>query len=202
MLIENDASQTLRRAPHIVQRFYTEHHPRVNPPRTRFSPRQTAAVADMAEKIDGHQGSWFLMEFCKFGSLESQLHKAARDMNGTERYFPESVLWRFFDCLVKSCMAMEEPPRLNPTNGAVPLSVRGGFLPEVLTPVNPGREGLVHLDLVSLLAFISNLAGLIRFPRETSPMARVYPFTPYSASKRVSGQKCNYPRLVSCPTSP
>lgn len=165
MLIENDASQKLRRAPHIVQRFYTEHYPRVNPPSTRFSARQVNAVADMAQKIDGHQGTWFLMEFCKFGSLESQLHKAARDMppNGIERYFPDEVLWRFFDCLVKSCMAMEEPPRLNPANGAaVPLSVRGPFFPEVLTPVNPGREGLVHLDLVSLLASVSNLAGPIR----------------------------------------
>lgn len=155
----------------------------------------------MAQKIDGHQGSWFLMELCKFGSLESQLHKAARDMNGTERYFPESVLWRFFDCLVKSLMAMEEPPRLNPNNGAVPLPVQGGFLPEVLTPANPGRQGLVHLDLVSLLAFVSNLAVLVLFPRETSPMAQVYPFTLYSASKRVSGQKCNSPRLVSCAMS-
>lgn len=114
------------------------------------STRTSTAVADMAAKIDGHQGSWFLMEYCKFGNLEAQLRKAARDMpNNTERYLPEPVLWRFFDCLTKACMAMEEPPRLNPANGAVPAPTQGGYLPEVLTPGNVGRQGIAHMDLVS-----------------------------------------------------
>lgn len=147
---EIDAYQQLGRAPHIVQRFYTAHHPRAIVPNSRRSARIAASVADMAQKIDGHDGSYFLMEHCKFGNLEAQLSRAARDMpDGTERYLPESVLWRFFDCLVKACMAMEEPPRLNPANGAVPVSAQGGHLPEVLTAGNPGREGLVHIDLVS-----------------------------------------------------
>lgn len=134
-----------------MQRFYTAHHPRVNPPRTRFSRRQVAAVADQAEKIDGHQGSYFLMDYCKFGNLEAQLQRAARDMpNGTERYLQDPILWRFFDCLVKACMAMEEPPRLNPAHGEVPRPTQGGYMAEVLTAGNPGREGIVHFDLVSL----------------------------------------------------
>ncbi|KAG6354492.1 hypothetical protein INS49_004509 [Diaporthe citri] len=73
---------------------------------------------------------------------------------GTERYLPESVLWRFFDCLVKACMAVEEPPRLNPANGAVPVSTQGGHLPEILTPGNPGREGIVHIDLDPTNVFV------------------------------------------------
>lgn len=108
-------------------------------------------MADQAEKIDGHQGSYFLMEYCKFGNLESQLQRAARDRpNGTERYLQDPTLWRFFDCLVKACMAMEEPPRLNPTHGAFPAPTRGDYMAEVLTAGNPGREGIVHFDLVSL----------------------------------------------------
>lgn len=104
----------------------------------------------MAQRIDGHDGSYFLMEHCKFGNLEGQLFKAARDMpGGTERYLPESILWRFFDCMVKACMAMEEPPRLNPLNGVIPVNAQGPYLPEVLTPGNPGREGIVHIDFVS-----------------------------------------------------
>lgn len=147
-----DAYQQLGRAPHIVQRFYTAHHPRTVNPGSRRSLRAAASVADMAQKIDGHDGSYFLMEHCKFGNLEAQLFKTAKDMpNGTERYFPESILWRFFDCLVKACMAMEEPPRLNPANGAVPVATQGLHLPEVLTAGNPGREGIVHIDLVSHL---------------------------------------------------
>lgn len=134
-----------------MQRFYTAHYPRLNPPgATRRSARTVAAVADMAQKIDGDQGSYFLMETCKFGNLEAQLQRAAKDMpNGSERYLEEPVLWRFFDCLVKACMAMEEPPRFNPANGAVPLSTQGGYLPETITPGNPGREGIVHIDFVS-----------------------------------------------------
>ncbi|KAJ0120639.1 hypothetical protein J7T55_015369 [Diaporthe amygdali] len=158
---ERDMITQLGRSPHIVHRFYTAHHPRANPnPGSMRSTRKSAAVADMADKIDGHQGSWFLMEYCKFGNLEAQLRKAARDMpNNTERYLPESVLWRFFDCLTKACMAMEEPPRLNPANGAVPAPTQGGYLPEVLTPGNVGRQGIAHMDLIGDFGFAQNEAN-------------------------------------------
>lgn len=101
------------------------------------------------------------MEYCKFGNLESQLQRAARDMpNGTERYLEDPVLWRFFDCLVKACMAMEEPPRLNPALGAVPAPTRGGYMAEVITAGNPGREGIVHFDLVSLSLCLHSLCQI------------------------------------------
>lgn len=164
----------LSRAPHIVQRFFMEDHPAGGPiiPGSRRSVR----VADMATKVDGAQGEYILMDYCKFGNLESQLMKAAVDMapNNTERWLPESVLWRMFDCLVKGCMAMQCPPRYVPGNvvpapapaaGApviapapapaaapVPLTALGAAdLPEVVAPGNgrnAGHLGLVHFDLV------------------------------------------------------
>lgn len=134
-----------------MQRFYTAHHPRNVNAGSRRSARVANDMADMADRIDGHEGcSYFLMEYCKFGDLLGQLRKAARDMpNGTERYLPESVLWLLFDCLVKACMAMEQPPMQNPASGPLPANAQGGFLPEVLTPGNLGSEGIVHMDLVS-----------------------------------------------------
>lgn len=105
----------------------------------------------MAQSVDGHYGySYYLMDYCKFGNLEAQLRRAARDgPNRRERYFPEPVLWRFFDCLVKGGMAMEEPPMQNTVLGTCPADARGDFLPEQITANNQGREGIAHMDLVS-----------------------------------------------------
>lgn len=80
--------------------------------------RRSRRVADMASRVDGAQGEYILMDYCKFGNLDSQLMKAAIDMppDNTERWLPEPVLWRIFDCLVKGCMAMQCPPRHVPGN--------------------------------------------------------------------------------------
>lgn len=123
-------------------------------------------MAAMATKVDNVDGDYILMEYCRFNNLASHLMRAAVDMppNGTERWLPDSVLWRIFDCLVKGCMAMQCPPRLVPGNvnlapapppGApplvIPLSTNGALLPEVIAPGvgnAEGHRGLVHLDLV------------------------------------------------------
>ncbi|POS76787.1 hypothetical protein DHEL01_v204820 [Diaporthe helianthi] len=152
----------LGRAPHIVQRFYTAHHPRnVDPNRgSRRSRRQAQSVEMMSNMVDSWHGhSHFLMEYCKFGNLEAQLRRAAQDgPNGVERYFPEPVLWRFFDCLVKGCMAMEEPPMQNTATATLPSNFQGDFLPEQISGVNNQyREGIAHMDLSSSMALIHRL---------------------------------------------
>lgn len=123
-------------------------------------------MAAMATKVDDVDGNYILMEYCRFNNLASHLMRAAVDMppNGTERWLPESVLWRIFDCLVKGCMAMQCPPRYVPGNVnlapapppgapplAVPLPANGVLFPEVIAPGAgnaAGHMGLVHLDLV------------------------------------------------------
>lgn len=122
-------------------------------------------MAAMANKVDDTVlGEYILMEYCKFGNLDSQLMKAAVDMppNNTERWLPESVLWRIFDCLVKACMAMQCPPRYVPANpppaaapvagpAPAPQPTSGAYLPEVVAPGTgqiAGHHGLVHFDLV------------------------------------------------------
>lgn len=130
-------------------------------------------MAAMANKVDDTVlGEYILMEYCKFGNLESQLMKAAVDTppNNTERWLPESVLWRIFDCLVKACMAMQCPPRYVPANpppapaaaaaapvagpAPAPLPTSGAYLPEVVAPgigQIAGHHSLVHFDLVGCL---------------------------------------------------
>ncbi|KAG6361235.1 hypothetical protein INS49_009459 [Diaporthe citri] len=153
----------LGRAPHIVHRFYTARHPRRNTG-TRRSARAAEQVARMANLIDGPEGSsYFLMEYCKLGNLEGHLRRAARDTPAqnpggrrTERYLPEAIIWRFFDCLVKACIAMQEPPLqstvLFPPVGPLTAVTAGtGYLPEVVTWAtlagNSGFEGIAHMDL-------------------------------------------------------
>lgn len=105
------------------------------------------------------------MEYCRFGDLERQLFKAARHNNGTYRWLPSTVLWRFFDCLVKALIAMEIPPRYDPMNAAPnaaigglgPAPIRGPNLPEVISVGAPAaREGIVHFDLVSISFLFSS----------------------------------------------
>lgn len=117
-------------------------------------------MAAMSTKIDTTEGEYILMNYCRFGTLESKLMKAAVDMPpaNTERWLPESVLWRIFDCLVKAGMAMQCPPRYVPGNAAPgrppPAPTDGGDLPEVIAPgngPNAGHYGIVHLDLVGNL---------------------------------------------------
>lgn len=94
----------------------------------------------MANRVDGAQGEYVLMDYCKFGTLESQLMKAAVDMppDNTERWLPEPVLWRIFDCLVKGCMAMQCPPRYVPGNAPPappPLYAPGAALAITLSAI-------------------------------------------------------------------
>lgn len=158
--------------------------------------RRSVRVADMANKVDGAEGEYILMDYCKFGNLDSHLMKAAVDMppNNTERWLPESVLWRIFDCLVKGCMAMQCPPRYVPGNvvpapapvagapviapapapaaapaaAAIPLTALGAAdLPEVVAPGNgrnAGHLGLVHFDLVSSVSITRSLSSTISLP--------------------------------------
>lgn len=148
-------------------------------------------MADMANKVDDNVlGEYILMEYCKFGNLESQLMKAAVDMppDNTERWLPESVLWRIFDCLVKACMAMECPPRYVPANPApaaapaaaapvagpapAPLPTSGPYLPEVVAPgigQIAGHRGLVHFDLVGSLLNFPPKPSTHRFPNHRLP---------------------------------
>lgn len=146
----------LSRAPHVVQLFLMADSPITDPsPRAT---RRSARVRAMENRVDMNVGRYFLMDYCRFGTLHDKLLKAAVDMppNNTERWFPESVLWRIFDCLIKACMAMECPPRYIPpapggAAAALPLPPTGGHLPEVVAPgngINSGHYGIVHGDLV------------------------------------------------------
>lgn len=150
-------------------------------------------MANMASKIDGAEGEYILMDYCKFGNLESQLMKAAVDMppNNTERWLPESVLWRIFDCLVKACMAMQCPPRYVPANPAgaapaaapaagpaplgpapAPLPVSGPNLPEVIAPgvgQIAGHFGLVHFDIVGSLSIYPSVSINTHLNRPPAP---------------------------------
>ncbi|POS81278.1 hypothetical protein DHEL01_v200328 [Diaporthe helianthi] len=129
--------------------------------------RRSARLKDRGAMVDDTLGSYILMDHCRFGTLHDQLLKAAvdQDPNHTERWLPEPVLWRIFDCLVKACMAMQCPPRYVPANapqppaaapGAAaaqppwPTSLSAGWLPEVVAPgngANAGHYGIVHGDL-------------------------------------------------------
>lgn len=147
-------------------------------------------MANMARKMDGTEGEYILMDYCKFGNLESQLMKAAVDQppNNTERWLPESVLWRIFDCLVKACMAMQCPPRYVPANPApagaappaapaagpapAPLPTSGANLPEVIAPGNgqiAGHLGFVHFDIVGSLSIYPNVFVNTHLDRPPAP---------------------------------
>jgi hypothetical protein len=152
----------LCRAPHIVQLFLMADNPI-----TAALPgtRRSARIREIGNRVDVNQDNYLLMEYCSYGTLQSQLLKAAIDMppNDTERWLPEWVLWRIFDCLLKGCMAMECPPRYNPRNappaapGAapaplpLPASQTAGILREEDAPgagQGAGHYGIVHGDLV------------------------------------------------------
>ncbi|KAL1856314.1 hypothetical protein Daus18300_010799 [Diaporthe australafricana] len=154
--LERGWMDRLARAPHIIQRFLVEDYYLAATQGTRRSPR----LETQARNIDSDNEGFFLMEYCKFGDLERQLFKAARFNNGVYQWLPSPVLWRFFDCLVKACIAMEIPPRYDPMNavphpqfGLAPPPINGpADLPEVISAgAAAAREGIVHFDLVSIL---------------------------------------------------
>ena len=112
----------------------------------------------MAQALSKNDGILF-MEFARFGDLVRMLDKAAGADPGAPLFVPIQAAWRFFDCLVKGCMAMDYPPRLLPANfpadappGTTRAPTDGGYLPEIVPPgaLNgnvPGHEGIVHFDL-------------------------------------------------------
>lgn len=113
----------------------------------------------MANALDRDNGLLF-MEYARFGDLDRLVNKATTAApNGGRQEFPVPALWRFLDCLVKGCIAMEYPPRELPTNfpnnappGTVSAPTAGPNLPETMPPVNvfgnsPGHVGIVHFDL-------------------------------------------------------
>lgn len=109
------------------------------------------------------------MDYCKFGNLESQLMNAAVDMppDGTERWLPESVLWRIFDCLVKGCMAMQCPPRFVPGNAP----------PAPPPPLAPG--GALVVGAAAAIAALSAAVGAPNaFPVALAVLAAANPPPP------------------------
>lgn len=139
--------------------------------------RRSLRVAEMANRVDGAQGEYILMDYCKFGNLESQLMKAAVDMppNNTERWLPESVLWRIFDCLIKGCMAMQCPPRYVLGNGPpVPPPI-----PAVVVPVAAGSAAA----LSALSAALSAPPGI--FPNAAAILA--FAAAPFAVTQSTSG---------------
>lgn len=112
----------------------------------------------MAQALDNDDGLLF-MEYARFGDLDRLLNKAATAaLDGGQLHFPVPALWRFFDCLVKGCIAMDYPPREVPANipnnavPGAPAPAAGGNLPETIPPGGlagnvPGHAGIVHFDL-------------------------------------------------------
>ncbi|KAI0846444.1 kinase-like domain-containing protein [Daldinia vernicosa] len=108
---EREYLRRFRGALHIVQILEVENNPLNNP--------------DI-------QGEWITMEWLSCGSLGDFIVKAKRK---TDR-LPNRLLWRFFLCLVRACIAMANPP--NRSDGRVERERVAGELPEV---------GVSHSDL-------------------------------------------------------
>lgn len=125
------------------------------------------------------------MDYCKFGNLESQLMKAAVDMppDGTERWLPESVLWRIFDCLVKGCMAMQCPPRFVPGNAP----------PAPPPPLAPG--GALLVGAAAAIAALSAAVGAPNaFPAALAVLAAASNSPPAPVTLPTSG--ANLPEVI------
>ncbi|KUI57802.1 hypothetical protein VP1G_05087 [Cytospora mali] len=153
----------LLRAPHILQRFVFEDDVPQNRS-NRIGERNTT----QAQAIDNDEGILF-MDYARFGDLRELLHKAARAAPANQQLpFPVQVLWRFFDCLVKGCIAMDYPPRAGPANfpnnadpNVTEAPTAGGYLPETI-PLGglagnvAGHAGIVHFDLDHSNIFITD----------------------------------------------
>ncbi|KUI66988.1 hypothetical protein VM1G_02307 [Cytospora mali] len=159
----NQVASRLLRAPHILQRFVFEDDVPQNRS-NRIGQRNTT----QSQAIDNDEGILF-MEYARFGDLRELLNKAARAAPANQQLpFPVQVLWRFFDCLVKGCIAMDYPPRAVPANfpnnaaaNMTEAPTAGGYLPETIPPGGlagnvAGHAGIVHFDLDHANIFITD----------------------------------------------
>ncbi|KAI1649340.1 kinase-like domain-containing protein [Daldinia loculata] len=78
------------------------------------------------------QGEWITMEWLPGGSMADFIVKARKKVDR----LPNRLLWRFFLCLIRACIAMADPP--NRSDGKVERERVLGELPE---------EGVSHSDL-------------------------------------------------------
>ncbi|ROV92956.1 hypothetical protein VMCG_09010 [Cytospora schulzeri] len=152
----------LLRAPHILQRFIIKD----NLPQVR-SRRVGPGIETMAQALDNDDGFLF-MGYARFGDLDKLLRKTATaERDGGVLLFPNPALWRFLDCLVKGCIAMDYPPREVPANipnnvpPGAPAPSSGPNLPETMPPGAlagnvPGHAGIVHFDLDPTNVFVGD----------------------------------------------
>ncbi|KAI1473211.1 kinase-like domain-containing protein [Daldinia caldariorum] len=101
---ERDYLRRFRGALHIVQMIEVENNPLNRQP----------SIA----------GQWITMEWLSCGSLSNFIAKAKTKVNR----LPNRLLWRFFLCLVRACIAMANPP--NRDDGIVEREVVRDVLPK------------------------------------------------------------------------
>ncbi|KAI1482207.1 kinase-like domain-containing protein [Daldinia eschscholtzii] len=112
MRLEREYLRRLRGALHIVQILEVEDFPLNRDPRI--------------------PGEWITMEWLSCGTLGNFIIKAKRKVDR----LPNRLLWRFFLCLIRACIAMADPP--NRDDGRVEREMVRGELPE---------GGVAHADL-------------------------------------------------------
>ncbi|KAI1822001.1 kinase-like domain-containing protein [Xylaria intraflava] len=59
------------------------------------------------DPFDIYRQDYLLMEFCPYGDLQNLIYR----LNEMNRTVPNRVLWGFWLCLVRACVAMQYPPR-------------------------------------------------------------------------------------------
>lgn len=104
-----------------------------------------AGPSGEARRLVDRRRDVLVLEFMKLGGLGKWVDKMSESWR-TER-FSEKVLWLVFECLLRSCIAMAYPERLNP--GRVDartrqVPVRTETVPELDPTI---RNPLVHFDL-------------------------------------------------------
>ncbi|KAI8965118.1 kinase-like domain-containing protein [Daldinia sp. FL1419] len=107
---ERDYLMKLRGALHIVQILEVEDNP-------------------LDEELEGE---WIMMEWLPNGTVLDLIKKS----KGRIKRFPNRLLWRFFLCLIRACIAMADPP--DNEDGTVESEIITGPLPDV---------GIAHSDL-------------------------------------------------------
>ncbi|KAI0113325.1 kinase-like domain-containing protein [Daldinia grandis] len=108
---EREYLRKLRGALHIVQILEIENNPLAKNP---------------------VQGEWIILEWLSCGALSDFIVRARKKVNR----LPNRLLWRFFLCLIRACIAMADPP--NRTDEKVEKERVLGDLPE---------GGISHGDL-------------------------------------------------------